>query len=94
MNIQRHRATKLVAAGITLAAIVATVVPAHAQYLRSAPYGYGYVPYGGYGAYGYAPYGGYGAYGSFGYYLPYNYEYYLPSDQHRFYDRSSTDFNS
>jgi hypothetical protein len=29
-----------------------------------------------------------------GYFLPYSYEYYLPSDQHRFYDRSSIDFNS
>jgi hypothetical protein len=74
------------AAGLALAVTVVTIVPAQAQYgyLRAAPYGYG-------------PYGGYGAYGSFGGaygFVPFGYEYYLPSDQHRFYDRASTDFNS
>ena len=76
MNILRHRAIHLTAAGIVLAAgVVGATVPAQAQrYLRAAPYGAYYGPY--------------------GYYIPYNFEYYLPSDQHRFYDRSSTDFNS
>ena len=41
-----------------------------------------------------APYGYGGGYGFVPYMYGYGYEYYLPSDQHRFYDRSSTDFNS
>jgi hypothetical protein len=45
-------------------------------------------------AQGYLRAGPYGYVVRHGYFLPYSYEYYLPSDQHRFYDRSSTDFNS
>jgi hypothetical protein len=81
MNVLRYRATKAVAAILALAAIVvfSPTPPAQAQgYLRAAPYGYG--------AYGFvAPYGSYMSYG---------YEYYLPAEQHRSYDRNSTDFNS
>jgi hypothetical protein len=82
MNVLRYRTTKPVAATFALAAIVAfgPTPPAQAQgYLRAAPYGYG------------APYGYVAPFGS---YMSYGYEYYLPAEQHRSYDRNSTDFNS
>jgi hypothetical protein len=86
------RSGVIVAAILALAAIVLfdATPPAQAQgYLRAAPYGYGAYGYGG-------PYG-YGAYGlasPSGSYMSYGYEYYLPAEQHRMYDRNSTDFNS
>jgi hypothetical protein len=91
------RSTLLVMAGLALVAAVFVDASSPAQargYLRAAPYGYYGGPYGYYGGpYGYygGPYGYAAPYGAF---MPYGYEYYLPSDQHRFYDRNSTDFNS
>jgi hypothetical protein len=93
MNFLRYRTAKPAVAIAALAAIVVLgLAPAvQAQgYLRAAPYGYG--PYGYGGPYGYdAPYGFVSPYGS---YMSYGYEYYFPAEQHRMYDRNSTDFNS
>jgi hypothetical protein len=87
MQILLRGAPQVAAAGLALAVILVTIVPAqaHYRYLRAASYGH----YGPFGAYGYASYRGYRAYG---YYRPYRY--YLPAELRRSYDRNSTAFNS
>jgi hypothetical protein len=78
MNVLRYGTTKPVAAILALAATVVFSPTPPAQ------------------AQGYlraAPYA-YGLVSPFGSYMSYGYEYYLPAEQHRSYDRNSTDFNS